>query len=354
MSGRYERVNTHDQDEPESSPARANARSNLAAPSSPPPSYRSRASSRDRANNAVNPDLADAFDDDDSDSDDEADDRQRLVRSNTTPTPTGSAAQASGTTTASASSSSSSTRSASQSAQPPRPVGSAPTTRRVYGSGIQSDGVFSNLSAKPDTGDNEKEEAPPSYEQAAADQAPPYWETTILAPGLAGPDDVYIDGLPVGNLFSFVWNGMVSMAFQFVGFLLTYLLHSTHAAKQGSRAGLGITLIQYGFYMKSAPPPSSGGGGMHGQVDSDGYARPADPNAHDFNPDDVNAQEGGSGVDGSDWAAWALMIVGWFVLIRAVSDYLKARQHRDLVLQSPDRGLGVPVIAVGEEPGRVV
>ena len=35
-----------------------------------------------------------------------------------------------------------------------------------------------------------------------------------------------------------------------MGFLLTYLLHTTHAAKLGSRAGLGITLIQYGFAMR--------------------------------------------------------------------------------------------------------
>ncbi len=44
---------------------------------------------------------------------------------------------------------------------------------------------------------------------------------------------------------------LVSVSFQFVGFLLTYLLHTTHAAKLGSRAGLGITLIQYGFSMRS-------------------------------------------------------------------------------------------------------
>lgn len=37
---------------------------------------------------------------------------------------------------------------------------------------------------------------------------------------------------------------------QATGFLLTYLLHTTHAAKNGSRAGLGITLIQLGFYLK--------------------------------------------------------------------------------------------------------
>jgi hypothetical protein len=34
------------------------------------------------------------------------------------------------------------------------------------------------------------------------------------------------------------------------GFLLTYVLHTSHAAKHGSRAGLGITLIQYGLYLR--------------------------------------------------------------------------------------------------------
>jgi hypothetical protein len=44
------------------------------------------------------------------------------------------------------------------------------------------------------------------------------------------------------------------------------------------------------------------------------------------------------------------MIVGWFILIRSVSDFLRARRHEQLVLQSPDRGLGVPVVAEGERP----
>ena len=41
------------------------------------------------------------------------------------------------------------------------------------------------------------------------------------------------------------------MSFQFVGFLLTTLLSTSHAAKNGSRAGLGITLIQYGLFLQS-------------------------------------------------------------------------------------------------------
>ncbi|EHL00743.1 putative Metal homeostatis protein BSD2 [Glarea lozoyensis 74030] len=235
---------------------------------------------------------------------------------------------------------------------PPRPSG------RVYGGGSGSDGVFANLSAKPERG-AEKEEHPPTYEQAAADAAPPYWETTILAPGLGGPDEVYIEGLPVGSVFSFLWNGMISMSFQLVGFLLTYLLHTTHAAKNGSRAGLGITLVQYGFYMKgsgSIVPPA-------GNSDPS-YVPPPDPNSHDFDPNQVQAgtagmdnsdSTGGIGdVAGSEWLAYVLMVVGWFILIRAVSDFLRARRHEQLVLQSPDRGLPVPVIATGEEAETVV
>ncbi len=205
-----------------------------------------------------------------------------------------------------------------------------------------------------------------TYEQAAADAAPPYWETTILAPGLGGPDEVYIDGMPVGSIFSFMWNGMISMSFQLVGFLLTYLLHSTHAAKNGSRAGLGITLIQYGFYMKGTT--GSGASGMGGMgSSSEGYANPPDPNSHDFDPNSVGSETDGSNSGGgggggssfadiasSEWVAYILMIVGWFILIRAVSDYLKARRHEQLVLQSPDRGLGVAVVAEGEDPEHVV
>src|SRR5579859_3045939 len=116
-----------------------------------------------------------------------------------------------------------------------------------------TDGVFANLAAKPDPDTPDKYDEPlPSYEVAAADAAPPYWETTIITPGMDS-DEVYVDGLPVGNFFAFIWNAMISMSFQFVGFLLTYLLASSHAARNGSRAGLGVILIQYGFYLRDAP-----------------------------------------------------------------------------------------------------
>lgn len=100
--------------------------------------------------------------------------------------------------------------------------------------------------------EDSRNEAPPTYQSAQADAVPPYWETTVHAP--FAPDSIgemIIDSLPTGSLFSFLWNMLVSVSFQFVGFLLTYLLHTTHAARLGSRAGLGITLIQYGFALRS-------------------------------------------------------------------------------------------------------
>lgn len=59
-----------------------------------------------------------------------------------------------------------------------------------------------------------------------------------------------VDDLPTGSWYLFLANVFISYFFQFIGFLFTYLLHTTHAAKYGSRVGLGLTLIQYGFYSR--------------------------------------------------------------------------------------------------------
>ncbi|WPH04310.1 Hypothetical protein R9X50_00719900 [Acrodontium crateriforme] len=315
-------------------------------PNSPPPSFRSRASSRrtSRENSRENEeaqDLNDAFDapSDEEDDDQNSRDRRRLMPDNDSPTARSRAASDSST----------------QSERPTGPLRAtiqipvfepaAPSGRAV---GSASDGVFANIAAKPQAGDD-LEEKPPTYEQAAADATPPYWETTVLSPYATSgdPNDVFVDGLLVGSIFSFVWNALISMSFQLIGFLLTYLLHTTHAAKHGSRAGLGITLVQYGFQMRYAtskasdPAPS---------VPTDGI--PDDPNGHNFNPDEIvgSGSTGSSGTHTADWLAYVLMIVGWFILIRACSDFIRARRQEALVRSSPDRGLGVAVVAEGEHP----
>ncbi|KAK4695367.1 NADH:quinone reductase (non-electrogenic), partial [Lecanoromycetidae sp. Uapishka_2] len=291
-SQRYERVSANDQDDHlENSPEHTTPQS---TPSSPPPSFRSRASSpssrhllsSDPITTEAERTLADTFDDgseSDEDANNDGDGRQRLMRANTVQSDNEHRVVHDGT-------------------RPylPRTVtrfpGATPIATNIvatrpqhggapFNSFSQNDGVFANLNAKPERGE-EKEELPPSYEAAAADATPPYWETTILAPGhLTSSDEVYVDGLPVGSLFSFVWNGMISMSFQLVGFLLTYLLHTTHAAKNGSRAGLGITLVQYGFYMRSGAYKSTP---STSNPNDPAFAPPQDPNSHDFDPSKVS------------------------------------------------------------------
>ena len=89
---------------------------------------------------------------------------------------------------------------------------------------------------------------PQSYAEAQADAVPPYWETTVHAPAMLDPSAyMIVDELPSGSVITFLATTFISYLFQFAGFVLTYLLHTTHAAKYGSRAGLGVTLIQFGL-----------------------------------------------------------------------------------------------------------
>ena len=139
------------------------------------------------------------------------------------------------------------------------------------------------------------------------------------------------------------------MSFQLIGFLLTYLLHNTHAAKHGARAGLGITLLNYGFTMRGAAQLQDGTPtGGSGDPDAVGGV-PADPNDHNFDPNTVNGggPSGGMG-NFNEWLSYILMIAGWFILIRAASDYIRARRQEQLIRNSPDRGLPVPIVAEGE------
>ncbi|TKA82103.1 hypothetical protein B0A55_01806 [Friedmanniomyces simplex] len=337
---RYERVAADDGDD------HAITHSPTTIPSSPPPSFTSRASRDDEHRREEERNLDDAFDapSDDEDDDEGPHDQRRLI--------SGDHATADNE------------EAAVEAVDVQRPIAGqrrmteipvfAPTApgSRVVGNSQSNDGVFANLNAKPRVGED-LEEKPPTYEQAAADATPPYWETTVLSPyaTTGNPDDVFVDGLLVGSLFSFVWNALISMSFQLIGFLLTYLLHTTHAAKHGSRAGLGITLVQYGFQMRYASSSGSTDPGVPA-APADGV--PQDPNAHDFDPNQVGGvgglAEAHGGLTTTDILSYVLMIVGWFILIRAVSDFMRARRQEQLVRSSPDRGLGVAVVAEGEQP----
>lgn len=330
---------------------------------SPPPSFHSH-------DNDERDHLVDAFDgssDSEVDDDDDWDDRQIVqsqtpqrggfftsseryqpLQENNTDLPTGAIRSCELPSNMSASSSSESASLPSSlnpmPARLPRPQGGLfsmlPWTRGRGGPSLQAnqnDGVFANITAKPET-DRQSEDFPPTYEEAAADQTPPYWETTIMAPGFG--DEVFIEGLPVGSPINFVWNMMVSSAFQFVGFLLTYLLHTSHAAKQGSRAGLGFTLFQYGFYLQ----PNAAGDATTPAKEFE----PSQPNNYDvstksedvsgsFNQGSTAGSDPSPSLDGSGASGWVsilLMVLGAIMILKAVVDYMRARKM-ELVIQGP-------------------
>ncbi|QLL30636.1 hypothetical protein HG536_0A04530 [Torulaspora globosa] len=144
--------------------------------------------------------------------------------------------------------------------------------------GASYDGVFSNLSAKPDINNDAttgSEDNPPTYDEAAVDMAPSYYGVDEDGSGMYY-NEICIEGLPVGNLANLIWNMVVSSSFQFIGFLITYILHTSHAAKQGSRFGLGLTFMGYAYSM--SPNDVLSKVGKDKQVDR---VKLSDPTDHD-------------------------------------------------------------------------
>ncbi|CCE62565.1 hypothetical protein TPHA_0C04150 [Tetrapisispora phaffii CBS 4417] len=128
--------------------------------------------------------------------------------------------------------------------------------------GASYDGVFSNLTAKPtpEVPEEVNEDFPPTYTDAANDMSPSYYGANADGTNMFY-DEICIEGLPVGNVANLIWNIIVSTSFQFIGFLITYVLHTSHAAKQGSRFGLGLTFIGYGYSMVPSDVTSKVGKG---------------------------------------------------------------------------------------------
>ncbi|KAF9084763.1 hypothetical protein BGX29_002353 [Mortierella sp. GBA35] len=169
------------------------------------------------------------------------------------------------------------------------------------------DGVFANLSAKPRVEQPAVEELPPPYKAAAMDQSPAYYETAVVSP-LYSEDEVLVDGLPVGGLTGFVWNMMISTSFQFVGFFLTYLLHTSHATKNGSKMGLGITFVTMGMQMMSGK-----GDGQETDSDSDtGYMG--------------NTDDGMQSAKELMGLSYIMMILGFGIMLQSSLEFVRAKR----------------------------
>jgi len=258
----------------------------------------------------------------------------------------------------------------------------------TVGSGINNDGVFANVVAKPtaptriqqDNGEtyivpeDAQNEAPPSYASAQADAVPPYWETTVHAPFSSDSiGEMIVDSLPTGTLFSFCWNMLVSISFQFVGFLLTYLLHTSHAARLGSRAGLGVTLIQYGFALRSRLDSSDDSSSQDGWSNWEGTfslqtdtATPTSTSTA-LGPASsmaaypshngtgmLSQEEAGMIMDATtEWLSFFMMTIGWFILLTSLLGFYRVKRWERGILAS-QQASEAPRDAPTQTPGTAV
>lgn len=222
-----------------------------------------------------------------------------------------------------------------------------PPSSRVIGGGTQNDGVFANVMAKPvlsartiaDDGsvflapETVQSQAPPSYAEAQTDAVPPYWETTIVAH--SEPGEILVDDLPPGSALIFIFNFFISFFFQFIGFVITFFLSTTHAARFGSRAGLGLTFIQYGAYWRVAQNVEAGPSGEEQQEAAFWNATMSapSPNSTALLDSMVNQNGTGSGGDydtigfgGKDWLALFFMTFGWVLLFTSVVGFWRVKR----------------------------
>ena len=99
--------------------------------------------------------------------------------------------------------------------------------------------------------------------ETQTDAVPTYWDTTVVTPsGLDDSGDMIVNDPPTGSALVFAFNLFISFFFQFLGCIITYFLSTSHAAKYGSRAGLGLTMIQYGAYWRVATGAEGDTGGQ--------------------------------------------------------------------------------------------
>ncbi|ORZ30183.1 hypothetical protein BCR44DRAFT_1394004 [Catenaria anguillulae PL171] len=203
-----------------------------------------------------------------------------------------------------------------------------------------ADGVFANLSAKPEpvtrgaataegaadapTTQAAPVELPPSYEAAVSDPTPTYWDTTVFTTQL-DDGEVLVEGLPVGSSLTFVLSSMVSVAFQFVGFLMTYLLATSHAGRCGAKAGFGLTLLQYGMVVRNRV-----------EIIEDGDNPFVDDDFNASLPPGTTPDERMAILDRTEWIAYLLMLLGWFLVIKSMFEYMRAKRLQALVMASPE------------------
>ena len=198
----------------------------------------------------------------------------------------------------------------------------APAAPAAVAAAPAVDGVFVNLAPKMDLPPTYANDPLPTYGEAVVDVAPlqGYSGAIVLTP-TAALHEVQVGGLPVGSVGTFVVSLVVAWFFGVVGYLCAVILSSTHAGRNGARAGLGLQFVQLGFYLRTLS--------MHALEMANST------NDEDNSDDHDHDGAGGEGSDASSvmigspvplWVGYLVMVVGWLLFVHGCSVFHHVRR----------------------------
>ncbi|KAJ3012248.1 hypothetical protein HKX48_006368 [Thoreauomyces humboldtii] len=99
------------------------------------------------------------------------------------------------------------------------------------------------------------------------------------------------------------------------------MLATSHAARCGSRTGFGITLVRYGFFMRTQ---------------SDEIIQEFDQNYDPYgSPDELREEEAELEVE-NQWLSLIFIFLGFFIMMRAQAEYIRAKRLQAVVAATSD------------------
>lgn len=120
------------------------------------------------------------------------------------------------------------------------------------------------------------------------------------------------------------------MSFQFVGFFLTYLLHTSHSTKNGSKMGLGVTFISMGWQLMNGKSALGDDNDDEGYDDDTGYVSP--------NP--LPSGKFAETIPESEWLSFLLMALGGLIMMQSMFEFAKAKRTEMVINATSSSSLG--------------
>ncbi|OMJ14032.1 Metal homeostatis protein BSD2 [Smittium culicis] len=201
--------------------------------------------------------------------------------------------------------------------------------------GMKNDGVFKNLSVKPESTSLNNQSPPlPAYDDIFGSQTSnPFFnsESTMECVDDSS-NSLNVDGMPVGTVLHFVLNFVIALVFHIIGFLLTYFLHSTHASLSGSLAGFGTAMINFGVYIilfrtNSYEPSTT-------KPNTSEISPNLSPfEGYTFNPNNPASDDG---LIFNNFVATILIVSGVLFVLKAVHVYYTAYRTEQVIKADPN------------------